>query len=151
MSELDEFFAVLAELGEGQAETVATSIRQPEALRRAAHLATQLGMDESVTAASNRALEDRLRAFARHRAIVAHLDRFPEDRPSLAGVAGRRVRGTGHPAARRPDLVADVARWLERRRPDWAVATDADQVVDSVLDHVAMLVDGVGHRPAAAG
>lgn len=150
MSDLDEFFAALSDVGEGRAETVATSIRQPEALRRAAQLATELGMDESVTAASNHALEDRLRAFARQRAIVAHLDRFPEDRPSLAAVAGRRIRGTGHPAARRPDLVADVAGWLEQRRPDWAVAPDMDQVVDNVLDHVEMLSSGIGERPAAS-
>lgn len=106
-------------------------------------------MDVSLTAASNRALEDRLRAFARHQAVVAHLDRFPEDQPSLADVAGRRVHGTGHPAAHRPDLVSDVAGWVERRRPDWAAAADMDQVVDTVLDHVEMLAAGVGDRPVA--
>lgn len=39
MRDLEEFFAALAELGDKRAETVATSVRQPAALRRAARLA----------------------------------------------------------------------------------------------------------------
>ena len=56
----------------GQAK--ATSVRIPEALHRAVLVATDLGMDESFTAATVRALSDRLQAFARQRAIAEHFE-----------------------------------------------------------------------------
>ena len=112
MERLDDLFDALAELTESRGGTKATSIRQPAALNRAAQVATELGMDESFSAAANRALEERVRAFARQRAFAAHFDRFPEDRPRLVAVALRRVAGTGHPAEGRADVVEAVA---ERR------------------------------------
>lgn len=74
MSRLDDLFAALAELADSQGETKATSVRQPAALRRAAQVATELGMDESFTAAANRALEERIRVFARQQALATHFD-----------------------------------------------------------------------------
>ncbi|MGH3933017.1 MAG: hypothetical protein ACRDTF_23930 [Pseudonocardiaceae bacterium] len=145
MGRLDDLFEALAELGDSRGEARATSIRQPAALHRAAQAATELGMDESFTAAANRALEERIRAFARQRALAAHLERFPEDRPRLAEVALRRVAGTGHPAEHHPDVVEAVADWVEGREPNWVLAA-ADETVDQVLRHVEMIAAGVGTR-----
>lgn len=64
-------------------------------------------------AAANRALEERIRAFARQQALATHFDRFPEDRPRLAAVTLRRVAGTDHPAERHPDVIEAVAKWVE--------------------------------------
>ncbi|MGH3871846.1 MAG: hypothetical protein ACRDSR_10100 [Pseudonocardiaceae bacterium] len=146
MSRLDDLFAALAELADSRGETKATSVRQPAALRRAAQVATELGMDESFTAAANRALEERIRAFARQQALATHFDRFPEDRPRLAAVTLRRVAGTDHPAQRHPDVVEAVAEWVEGREPDWMLA-GVDETVDQVLQHVEMIAAGVGVRP----
>lgn len=143
MGRLDDLFEALAELGSSQGETKATSVRQPAALHRAAQVATELGMDESFTAAANRALEERIRAFARQRALAAHFERFPEDRPRLAEVALRRVAGTGHPAEHHPEVLEAVADWVEGREPDWVLVA-ADDTVDQVLRHVEMIAAGVG-------
>ncbi|MGH3693186.1 MAG: hypothetical protein ACRDRX_04165 [Pseudonocardiaceae bacterium] len=146
MSRLDDLFEALAELADSRGDTKATSIRQPAALHRAGLLATELGMDESFTAAANHALEERIRAFARQQALATHLKRFPEDRPRLAAVALRRVAGTDHPAQRHPDIVEAVAQWVESREPDWPLIS-VDETVDQVLRHVEMIAAGVGIRP----
>lgn len=148
MSQLDDLFAALVELAESRGETKATSVRQPAALHRAAQIATELGMDESFTAAANRALEERIRAFARQQALVSHFERFPADRPRLAVVALRRVAGTGHPAEDHPDVVETVAAWVEGREPNWVLLA-ADETVDQVLSHVEMIAAGVGVRPSS--
>lgn len=149
MDRLDDLFELLTELSGPPGEIAATSMRQPEALRRAAHLAVDLGMDDSVTAATNRALEQRIREFARQHALAAHLARFPQDRPSLGAVARRRVSGTGHPSENRPEVLDDVAEWVERHDPDW-MRTSADETVDHVLRVAEMIVDGVGARSSGA-
>ncbi len=146
MSRLDDLFAALAELADPRGETRATSVRQPAALHRAAKVATELGMDESFTAAANRARAERIRAFARQQALATHGERFPEDRPRLATVALRRVAGTGHPAEQHPDVVEAVAEWVEGRDPDWMLVS-VDETVDQVLRHVEMIAAGVGVRP----
>lgn len=146
MDRLDDLFAALAELSDARGETKATSVRQPAALHRAVQIATELGMDESNTAAANRALEQRIRAFARQQALAAHFQQFPEDRPRLAAVALRRIAGTGHPGERHPDIVEAVADWVERHVPDWVITT-ADATVDQVLCYVEMIDAGVGVRP----
>lgn len=148
MSRLDDLFAALADLAESHGGSKATSIRQPAALHRAAQISTELGMDESFTAATNRALAERIRAFARQQALTAHLSRFPEDRPQLAAVALRRVRGTGHPAERRPELVEAAAQWIEDREPDW-ILVNADETIDLLLRYAEMIAAGVGIPRAA--
>ncbi|MGH3768066.1 MAG: hypothetical protein ACRDTX_23450 [Pseudonocardiaceae bacterium] len=147
MSRLDDLFEALGELADSRGDTKATSIRQPAALHRAGLLATELGMDESFTNAVNRALEERIRAFAKREAFATHLERFPEDRPQLAAVTLRRVAGTDHLAQRHPDVVEAVARWVEGREPDWLLVS-VDEAVHQVLRHVEMIVAGVGVRPA---
>lgn len=127
----------------GTGGTMATSLRLPEALRRAAQLATEMGMDESFTTATTRALAERIRAFARREALAQHFRRFPGDGPSLAAVTLRRVRGTDHPATHRPDLVDEVAAWVEGEQPGWATGA-VDETVDLVLGYVTMLAAGVG-------
>jgi hypothetical protein len=103
-------------------------------------------MDESFTAAANRALEERIRGFARQQAFATHFERFPADRPRLAAVTLRRVAGSGHPAERHPDVVEAVAEWVEGREPDWMLIS-VDETVDQVLRHAEMIAAGVGVRP----
>lgn len=147
-SRLDDLVQALTELDAGEGSK-ATSVRLPVALHRAAHIAMELGMDESFTAATSRALEERVRAFARRGALAEHYARFPHDRPPLAAVARRRVRGSQHPAARHPELIEEAAAWVERKVPDWATTGTIDETVDQVLEYVEMLAAGVGSRQQA--
>lgn len=146
MSDLKRLMAALAEVDADQGEPRATSVRMPEPLHRAVLVATELGMDPSFTAATHRALRDRLHAFARRRALAEHFAAFPSDLPSLAAVAQRRVRGSDHAGARRPELIEDVATWVAARRPEWAASGAIDETVDEVLAHVELLDAGVGAR-----
>ncbi len=125
----------------------ATSVRLPEALHRAVVLATELGMDESFTAATTQALSDRLHDFVRRTALAEHFRQFPADRPPLGVIARRRVHRSDHPAASHPELVDEAAAWVESRRPDWAVIGAVDEAVDEVLRFVEMVAAGVGGRP----
>ena len=143
---LEELFEALGDLGE-EGPLQATSLRLPKALYDALSIATELGMDSSVSAATREALADRIRGFARQAAFNAHFAAFPDDTPRLAEVARRRVSGTDHPAAAEPGLVGEVAAEIERREPGWAF-TALDDTVDDVLGYVELLVAGVGRRSA---
>lgn len=151
MTRLDDLFAALHSVDDVVEGSRATSVRLPEAVHRAALIATELGMDESFTVATSRALTERIVAFARREALAQHVQRFPEDSPTLADVVHRRARGTEHSAARRPELVADVADWVERTSSDWLTSGAVDEAVDLVLGYVEMLAAGVGgqHRAIA--
>ena len=138
---LDALLDALAEVDAGDAPARATSLRIPEPVHRAVQLATELGMDGSMTAATTAALLDRVEAFARQRALALHLAAHPEDEPALADVAARRVSGTGHPAVRRPDLVVRVADAVARRDPTWAREGRVDATIDRVLDLVELIDD----------
>ena len=143
---LEELFEALGDLGE-EGPLQATSLRLPKALYDALSIATELGMDSSVSAATREALADRIRGFARQAAFNAHFAAFPDDTPRLAEVARRRVSGTDHPAAAEPGLVGEVAAEIERREPGWAFIA-LDDTVDDVLGYVELLVAGVGRRSA---
>jgi hypothetical protein len=140
MATLLELLATLEELDHA-GEVKATSVRMPESLHHAVAIATELGMAESFTAATNDALAARVRAFARQQALAAHLARFPHDHPELDAVVRRRVSGTDHPAALHEQLTIAAAQRYEQRHPDWALSGEADHAVDQVLDLVEMLVE----------
>lgn len=148
-STFDELIAALsaAEDAEG---SKATSVRLPEALHRAVLLATELGMDESFTAATSRALQERIGDFVRRQALAEHFTRFPADVPRLADVAKRRVHGSDHAGVPRPELIEEAAAWVEQRRPEWAMTGAVDDTVDEVLGYVEMLAAGVGRRRRSA-
>ncbi len=143
---LEELFKALGDLGE-DGPLQATSLRLPKALHEALAIATDLGMGPSVSTATREALAERIRAFARQTVLMTHFTAFPEDMPSLAAVAKRRVAGTHHPAASHPGLIDEVAAEIERRQPDWAL-TALDDTVDDVLAYVELLAAGVGRRSA---
>lgn len=138
---LDALLAALAEAEDGVAPARATSLRLPEPVHRAVQLATDLGLDTSMTAVTTAALLARVSAFARAEAFVQHLAAHPEDEPVLADVAVRRVSGTTHPATRRPDLVARAATAVLARDPTWAREGRVDATVERVLDLVELLED----------
>jgi hypothetical protein len=140
MATLRDLLASLEEL-DAPGDVKATSVRMPEALHHAVALATELGMAESFTAATNEALASRVRAFARQQALAAHLARFPSDQPDLEAVVRRRVGGTDHPAARHDEVTVAAAQRYAQRHPDWAVSGAVDHAVDQVLDLVEMLVE----------
>jgi len=146
---LDELMDVLAGAEEVEGSK-ATSVRLPEALHRAVLLATELGMDESFTAATSRALRDRIGDFVRRQALAEHFGSFPADLPRLAEVAKRRVRGSDHPGVSHPELVDEAAAWVEQRRPEWAVTGAVDDTVDEVLGYVELLASRVGRRRRSA-
>lgn len=143
MATLDELVELLYG-SDAEGTTRSTSLRLPERVHRAASVATELGMDESLTAATTEALLDRIRGFVRQRALAEHLSRFPEDVPSLASVAARRISGSDHVAVDHPGVVRQVADWYEQHHPEWATSGRVDEAVDRVLDHVEMLAAGVG-------
>lgn len=124
--------------------TQPTSLRLPSSLRRAAQLANELGMDESLTQTVTVAVVERVRSFARNTGLVEHFRQFPNDVPRLADVARRRVKGTVHPAVAHPELVDGPAEWVERQHIDWVVTGGVDDAVDRILDYVEMLAAGVG-------
>ena len=125
-------------------------MRLPEALHRAVLLATELGMDESFTAATNRALRERIDDFVRRQALAEHFSKFPADVPRLADVAKRRVHGSDHPGVSHPELIEGAAAWVQQRRPEWAMTGAVDGAVDEVLGYVEMLASGVGRRRRSA-
>jgi hypothetical protein len=139
---LDRLLSALADAGteEGSTPPRATSLRLPEAVHRAAMLATELGMDPSLTAATTEALLDRVRRFARGQALAQHLAAFPADEPDLAAVALRRTSGTDHPAASHHDLTRAVARVVAEHDPAWARTGRVDATVGRVLETVDLLV-----------
>ena len=145
MTTLDDLLEALEDAG-AQTQPRATSVRIPTSLHRAVVLATELGMDESFTAATNRALRDRLHSFVRRQTFVEHFREFPDDIPTLAAVAHRRIRGSAHPGVYSPELVDQAADWLTEQRPEWARTGRIDETVDEVLQYVSMLADGVGVR-----
>ena len=110
MATLLELLATLDELDQ-DGDVKATSVRMPAALHNAVAIATELGMAESFTAATNDALALRVRAFARQRALAAHLSPVPHDQPDLEAVVRRRVSGTDHPAARHEEVTAAAPRY----------------------------------------
>lgn len=136
----DRLLVALAEAEHGDETTRATSLRLPEAVHRAAMLATELGMDPSLTAATSDALLGRVRRFARSRALADHLAAFPSDEPGLADVALRRASGSEHPATTNPSLVRAVAAIVAAEDPTWARSGRIDATVDRVLDGVGLLV-----------
>lgn len=140
MATLRDLLTSLDELG-SSGDVKATSVRMPEALHHAVAIATELGMAESFTAATNEALTSRVRAFARQQALAAHLTQFPHDQPDLEAVVRRRVSGTDHPAALHEQLTVAAAQRYAHRHPDWAVSGAVDHAVDQVLELVEMLVE----------
>ena len=142
---------LLARLGDVPSSQRATSVRLPEQLHELAMLAGDMGWEESFTATVTEGLADRLRQTVRREAVAAQVARFPDDVPTLADVAARRVDGTAHPAAAAPALLATVADRYERSHPTWAVEGDADRAVDEVLERVELLVELHGSDVVAAG
>lgn len=143
---LSDLAGIVAGLGVDDT-TRATSLRLPAGLHRAAVVATELGMDPSLTAATASALEERVRGFLRQRALAEHVTAFPDDAPSLASVAARRVAGTDHPGAARAELLCRVADAVEAREPDWLLAGRTDVTVDRVLEAVELVAELVDESP----
>jgi hypothetical protein len=101
-------------------------------------------MDESFTAATSRALRERIGAFVRRQALAEHFSKFPADVPRLVDVAKRRVQGSEHPGVSHPGLIEEAAAWVEQRQPGWALSGAVDETVEEVLGYVEMLAAGVG-------
>lgn len=99
--------------------TVATSVRLPEDLQRAAKAAVDGGLARSLTELVVDGLHDRLVALATEdqhdadgaavrAALEAHFAEHPEARPTLAEVALAGAEIEGHPAADHPDLIDEA-------------------------------------------
>lgn len=96
--------------------TVATSVRLPADLQKAAKAAVDNGLARSLTELIVDGLRDRLVELAtendlyadqvaRRAALEEHFQRYPEARPSLAEVAMAGAELDDHPAQHHPELI----------------------------------------------
>jgi len=95
-----------------------TSIRQPEALRRAVQVAVELGWANNANEGTVEALREELVFFCRERALDAHIRKHPESAPTLEGVALALAELDHDPLADEPELIAQAAREILGFRPD---------------------------------
>ncbi|HEU5151036.1 MAG TPA: hypothetical protein VFU19_11090 [Iamia sp.] len=97
-------------------QTVATSVRLPEELQRAARAAVESGMARSLTELIVDGLRERLVALATEKeqytdkvaaraALEEYYEMYPEARPTLAQVAMAGAELDDHPALHHPDLI----------------------------------------------
>ncbi len=97
-------------------QTVATSVRLPEELQRAARVAVENGLARSLTELIVDGLRDRLVALATESeqymsdaearaGLEAYFEEFPEARPTLAEVAMAGAEMDDHPAFHHPELI----------------------------------------------
>jgi hypothetical protein len=113
---IDELWRALDEVDESPAAV--TSIRQPEALRRAMRAAVELGWAKNANEGAVDTLRQELVWFCRDKALEAHVREHPEARPRLAGVAVALAELRHDPLADEPDLIEQAAREIVQVRPD---------------------------------
>jgi hypothetical protein len=90
-------------------EKIGTSIRLPANLRRAATIASEMGLAVSMTELTVRGLRDVLEGFAQLQALEAHYQEHPQARPTLAELALAAAELDANPLAGRPDLIERAA------------------------------------------
>jgi len=123
-------------LDDSASASTTTSVRQPVALRRALHLAVEMGMAPSANDATNQSLRAALDVFALTRSLEEHYAAHPAARPALHEVAHALAVMDRSPLAERPDLLERAEREVLAHRPD----ADADDVLLwalSLLQHQA--------------
>lgn len=126
LAAMDAIDRILGLLDEPSAETAATSMRMPRALRDAASIAVaELGAAPSTTALTAEALRARLEAIVMEAALEDHFRTHPQVRPSLAEQALAAAQLDGHPLAARPELLEEAAAAVVERHPN----ADADDVL----------------------
>lgn len=133
-------------------QTVATSVRLPEELQRAAREAVENGLARSLTELIVDGLRDRLVALAAESeqyadkvaaqgGLEAYFEMYPEARPTLAEVALAGAEMDDHPAFHHPDLIdravadlgedahpGDVLAWVKGVLVARATASDETAV-----------------------
>lgn len=110
--------ATLRRLSEISDETVNTSMRIPSALRDAAALAVEhLGIAETTTALTVRALRDTLETAVLNAALDEFARLHPESEPTLGEVAVALAQQLGSPLAAVPQRIMDASIELARRHP----------------------------------
>lgn len=126
--------------------TVATSVRLPEELQRAAREAVENGLARSLTELIVDGLRDRLVALATEneqyvrqegvrRALEEHFEAYPDARPTLAEITMAGARLDDHPAQHHPELI------------DEAIAALGE---DAYIEDIFHWVDGALSRVRAA-
>jgi hypothetical protein len=90
-------------------EKAGTSIRLPANLRRAAAIASEMGLAVSMTELTVRGLRDVLEGFAQLQALEAHYQEHPQARPTLAELALAAAELDANPLAGRSDLIERAA------------------------------------------
>lgn len=113
---LDELAQALTEVDDSPATV--TSIRQPEALRRAVRAAVALGWASNANEGAVEALREELLWFFRGRALDAHIRAHPESAPTLSGVATALAELRHDPLADEPELIEQAAREIVGFRPE---------------------------------
>lgn len=113
---LDRLAALLLQLDQDPT-TVVTSVRVPRPLRDALGVAVELGYERSVNDALVSAARRRLDHLAQDLAFEDYYRRYPQNRPTLADLALATAELADHPLKDQPELVEEVAEWLQRREP----------------------------------
>lgn len=133
-------------------QTIATSVRLPEDVQRAAKAAVENGLARSLTELIVDGLRDRLVQLAvedqqdtddvsARAALEEHYQLYPEVRPTLAEVARAGAEMDDHPAQHHPDLIdravadlggdahpEDVLAWVRGALAAQASTADASAV-----------------------
>ena len=112
-------------LDQAEGPSVSSSVRLPEALRKAAGLAAEMGYAESASELTVGGLRRSLEAVAQRAILDAHYEQYPQARPSLAELALAAAQLDGNPLAERPELIRRAAEEVAVWRPD----ADADDVL----------------------
>lgn len=105
-------------LDDADGEAVGTSIRIPASLRRAAALATEVGLVPSTSEVAVQGLRDVLEARAQRAILDAHYAAHPEARPDLGETALAAAELDDHPLAGRADLIRRAAREVRAIKDD---------------------------------
>ena len=122
MTALDD---LVATLDDANTASTTTSVRQPTSLRRALHIAVELGMAPTANDATNQALRASLDVFALNLALEEHFAAHPQARPSLHEIAQALAVVDRSPLAERPDLLRRAEKDVLKHRPD----ADAEDVL----------------------
>jgi hypothetical protein len=118
-------------------ESVVTSVRVPQGLRRAAAAVQQAGLVSSWNELLVQGARDRLEAIAHRAGLDAHYASHPQFRPTIAEVAVALARMDASDLADEPEVIEQAAAELTEIRPMASA--------DDVLTYATALL---AHRPA---
>lgn len=129
-----EVARALERLDEQEGDSVVTSVRVPQGLRRAASVLQEAGLLSSWNDLLVQGARDRLETIVHRAGLDAHYADHPELRPPVAEVALALARMDASELADQPEIVEQAAEELTAVRPD-ATADDVLTYATALLAH----------------